>query len=196
MTDAMIFVRMFLRYPAMLGSVWPSSGSLCSRLMRLADWSQTRCSGIRPGRRHYHAAHSAAPAQRWHPHRHREESETGSTSARQLRRRRPATENRAGFCCDVRKILTQHQITAADCIVSGVPFSLLPPREVQRILKGTRESLGPNGKLLIYQFSNAIEPALRRSFQTETQWTRDMEFPAGSHLRCKSRLRTCSISPG
>lgn len=26
----------------MLGSVWPSSGSLCSHLMGLADWSETR----------------------------------------------------------------------------------------------------------------------------------------------------------
>ncbi len=43
MSDALIFLRMFLKYPAMLGSVWPSSDSLCSRLMRLADWEQTRC---------------------------------------------------------------------------------------------------------------------------------------------------------
>jgi phospholipid N-methyltransferase len=43
-TDAMMFVRVFLKLknPAMLGSVWPSSDSLCSRLMGLADWSEIR----------------------------------------------------------------------------------------------------------------------------------------------------------
>ena len=38
----LLFGRMFLRYPRMLGSAVPSSRFLISRVMRQADWSGTR----------------------------------------------------------------------------------------------------------------------------------------------------------
>jgi phospholipid N-methyltransferase len=72
-----------------------------------------------------------------------------------------------GSAADVSEILKQHGISAADCIVSGIPFSLLPSKEAQHILKSTRESLGPQGKLLIYQFNDAIETSLQGHFKLE-----------------------------
>ncbi len=168
MSDAMIFLRMFLKYPTMLGSVWPSSGSLCSRLMRLADWNETRCvveygPGVGTITRHIlqHLPSDGTLIA----------IEKNPQLVEHLRARFGEGDRRLkivqGSAADVREILTQHQIPAADCIVSGVPFSLLPPREVQRILKGTRESLSPHGKLLIYQFSDAIETSLRGHFKLE-----------------------------
>jgi len=166
MTDAMIFVRMFLKYPAMLGSVWPSSDSLCSRLMRLADWSQIRYvveygPGVGTITRHilqHLRSDGTLIAIEKNPY-----------LAAHLRDRFGGVDPRLkilhGSAADVRTILTEHRISAADCIVAGIPFSLLSATEVQCILDGTRESLGPNGKLLIYQFSNAIEPALKRHFK-------------------------------
>jgi len=168
MTDAMIFLRMFLRYPAMLGSVWPSSSSLCSRLMRLADWNETRYvveygPGVGTITRHI--------LERLRSDGMLIAIEKNPELVEYLRDRFGFGDSRLkivhGSAADVRTILTQHGIGAADCIVSGVPFSLLPAREAQRILHQTRESLSPQGKLLIYQFSNAIEQRLRCHFKLE-----------------------------
>ncbi len=168
MSDAMIFLRMFLKYPTMLGSVWPSSGSLCSRLMRLADWSETRSvveygPGVGTITRHIlqHLRSDGTLIA----------IEKNPQLVEHLRDRFGHDDPRLkivhGSAADVRIILAQHRIASADCVVSGIPFSLLPPKEVQRILKGTRDSLSPRGKLLIYQFSKAIETPLRCHFKLE-----------------------------
>lgn len=168
MSDAMIFLRMFLKYPSMLGSVWPSSDSLCERLMGLADWSQVRCvveygPGVGTITRHIL--------------RHLRDDgiliaiEKNPQFVEHLHERFGSDDRRLkiahGSAADVRAILSQHGISAADCIVSGIPFSLIPAREVQLILQSTRESLSRQGKLLIYQFSDAIETTLRSHFKLE-----------------------------
>ncbi len=165
MTDAMIFARMFLKNPAMLGSVWPSSDSLCSHLMGLVDWTDTRYVveyGPGVGTITRHILRNL-----------RSDGmliaiEKNPELVAHLRHRFHGRDARLkivhGSAADVRKIITSQGIKAGDCIVAGIPFSLLPPKEVQRILNSTRESLRPRGKLLIYQFSNSIEPALKRNF--------------------------------
>lgn len=166
--DALMFLRMFVKYPAMLGSVWPSSDSLCSRLMRLADWNETRYvveygPGVGTITRHI--------LQNLPSDGMLIAIEKNPQLAAHLRERFGDSDPRLkivdGSAADVRQILAQHGVGAADCIVSGIPFSLLSAREVQRILKGTRESLSPHGKLLVYQFSNAIEAPLRCHFKLE-----------------------------
>jgi phospholipid N-methyltransferase len=168
MSDAMIFLRMFLRYPAMLGSVWPSSGSLCSRLMTLADWSNTRYvveygPGVGTITRHI--------LQNLRRDGTLIAIEKNPKFVEHLRERFAYEDHRLkiveGSAADVREILNDHGIAAADCIVSGIPFSLIPRREVQRIMAGTRQSLSRQGKLLVYQFTSAIETDLRSNFQLE-----------------------------
>ncbi len=166
MSDAIVFARMFLKNPGMLGSVWPSSDSLCAHLMGLVDWNETRYVveyGPGVGTITQHILRNLRCdgmliAIEKNP-------ELVTHLCDKFRGRDPRLKIVHGSAADVRKILTQHGIGASDCIVAGIPFSLLPPGEVQRILSGTRESLGPEGKLLIYQFSNAIEPALKRHFK-------------------------------
>ena len=168
MSDAMVFLRMFLKYPAMLGSVWPSSDSLCSRLMSLADWSEIRCvveygPGVGTITRHIlrHLRSDGILIA----------IEKNPRFVEHLRERFGSNDPRLkivhGSAADVRDILAEHGVSKADCIVSGIPFSLIPQREVQRILKGTRESLSQQGKLLVYQFSDAVEAKLRSHFTLE-----------------------------
>lgn len=166
MTDAMVFARMFLKNPAMLGSVWPSSDSLCSHLMGLVDWTETRYvveygPGVGTITRHIlrNLRHDGVLIA----------IEKNPELAEHLHKRFRGRDARLnivhGSAADVRTILTQHGIGTGDCIVAGIPFSLLAPREVQSILTSTRASLRPQGKLLVYQFSNAIEPALKKHFK-------------------------------
>jgi phospholipid N-methyltransferase len=53
---------------------------------------------------------------------------------------------------NVKKCLTATGRTAADYVISGIPFSMLPPEVADRIVKNTLDILQPGGKFLIYQF--------------------------------------------
>lgn len=167
MPDALLFARMFLKYPFMLGSVWPSSDYLCKRLMRQIDWRSARTivefgPGVGTITRHI--------LRNLHPdgtlvaiEKNPELVSTLSVKLAAHDRRLKLVE---GSAAGVRSILDDLGLAATDCIVSGIPFSLIPADEGHRIMEGVRESLGPSGKLLIYQFSGAIEPLLRQHFQT------------------------------
>jgi phospholipid N-methyltransferase len=166
MTDAMLFAGIFLKNPAMLGSVWPSSDRLCSHLIGLADWNETRHvveygPGVGTITRHILGqlrSDGTLIAIEKNP-------ELVEYLRERFRCDDPRLKIVHGSAADVRKILIHHRIATADCIVAGIPFSLLPPRQVQRILWRTRQSLSPRGRLLVYQFSDAIEPVLKRYFQ-------------------------------
>lgn len=53
---------------------------------------------------------------------------------------------------NVLQILKDHQEQTADCIISGIPFSLFPLALKDRILLNTKEALGEKGRFYVYQF--------------------------------------------
>jgi len=165
MPDSLLFACMFLKYPAMLGSVWPSSSHLCKRLMRQIDWRQVRCvveygPGMGTITRHIlrnlHPEGTLIAIEK--------NSELVETLARKFARHDSRLKLVHASAADVREVLASLGFSTADCIVCGIPFSLLPPEEVRRIVDSTRDSLATRGRLLIYQFSGAIEPILREHF--------------------------------
>lgn len=184
MFDALTFARMFLKYPAMLGSVWPSSDYLCARLMRQINWRKARTiveygPGMGTITRHI--------LDNLHPDGTLVAIEKNPELVPLLNekfhdRRLKVREGSAG---DVRELLDEYGIQTADCIISGIPFSLIPPAEVRRIMDATCESLSDDGKLLIYQFSGAIEPVLKAHFNTVHSSVELRNFlPARTYVAC------------
>jgi phospholipid N-methyltransferase len=180
-----MFARMFFKYPAMLGSVWPSSDYLCSRLMRQINWQETACVveyGPGVGTITRHVLRHLRPdgvliGIEKNP-------ELGQVLQRKFagdHRFRLATASAS----EVRGVLDGHGIAAADCVISGIPFSLLPEDEAQRTMQATRASLSQHGKLLIYQFSDAVEPMLREHFNSVSSDFEIRNFlPARTYLAC------------
>ena len=52
----------------------------------------------------------------------------------------------------------------ADCVISGIPFSTMPPGVGEAIVRSTREALRPGGCFQVYQFSREVMRFLRREF--------------------------------
>ena len=52
----------------------------------------------------------------------------------------------------------------ASYVISGIPFSTLPRREREHILRQTLAVLETDGKLAVYQFSSRVLPDLERIF--------------------------------
>jgi phospholipid N-methyltransferase len=163
--EYLLFGAMFLKHPKMLGSFIPSSPYLSRRLMRQIDWGRARVIvEYGPGIGNLTAEIAA---------RMRADAvliaiDTNPEFVTHLEHKFSA-DRRVRICLgsaeDVLDILTGLQIDAADYVVSGIPFTSLPPQTVQRILDETRRALQPDGTFLVYQFTTAVLPFLNRSFR-------------------------------
>jgi phospholipid N-methyltransferase len=71
-----------------------------------------------------------------------------------------------GSAADVQEIMESFGFSEADYILSGLPFSTLPPGVGPKIVEATAEALRPGGAFLVYQFSpkvrDFIEPYFKR----------------------------------
>ncbi len=153
----------FLRHPAKVGWMLPSSPFLVDEVLRQIDW---RRAGViveyGPG--------------------------VGAFTKRLLERMRPdacliALEINPDFvrflngslqdprlhlvqesAAEIDAVLARFGLAHADYVISGIPFMTLPPRMRDTIVRKTHSVLRPKGSFLVYQFSGAVLPYLERVF--------------------------------
>jgi phospholipid N-methyltransferase len=70
---------------------------------------------------------------------------------------------------DVRRVLDSLGLDHADSIISGIPYTTMPDAMRREILQQSRDVLGPEGALLVYQFTRTILPYLESSFGSVRQ---------------------------
>lgn len=163
-----LFARNFLRFPAMLGSMIPSSHFLVDDVLSRVDWETARLIvEFGPG--------------------------VGTMTQEILKRMRPdatlvAIELNGDFvgflqnqtadprlrvvhasACQVRAVLEGFGVQFADCIISGLPYTNMPENVRQEILEESRQSLNPQGAMLIYQFTRTVLPYLESNFGSVKQ---------------------------
>lgn len=61
----------------------------------------------------------------------------------------------------VRERLSERGLSGADAIVSGIPFSTMPPELSEEIAHAIRDALNPGGRFVAYQFSGRVADYLR-----------------------------------
>ncbi len=69
-----------------------------------------------------------------------------------------------GSAADVAKILADRGFAKADFVLSGLPFSTLPPGVGDAIGKATSEVIRPGGAFLVYQFSPKVRDFIAPHF--------------------------------
>jgi len=161
--QAWLFAQNFLKHPKMIGSFIPSSKYLIERLLGDVDWSRKKVvveygPGVGTFTRELLARMPA----------------DGTLIAIEMNRdfvaylRASIRDRRLhvvqGSAADVRDILWSRGITAADCVVSGIPCSTLPPEVRARVLAETREVLANRGDFLVYQFTRSVLLYLKEVF--------------------------------
>ncbi|MDB5947992.1 MAG: phospholipid N-methyltransferase-like protein [Ramlibacter sp.] len=144
------FLRGFLRNPARVGSVTPSSHRLEQRLVRNAGIAQAQTVvELGPGTGGTTAAmlRAMAPTARLLAieldpefHRHLRTSLHDPRLALEL----GSAERLADF-------LHAHGMPAPDAIVSGIPFSTMPPEISDRVAAAVDSVLRPGGRFVAYQ---------------------------------------------
>src|SRR5207248_7214711 len=160
----LFFARNFFRFPAMLGSLLPSSPFLVNYLLSQIAWQRARVIvEFGPG--------------------------VGTFTREILRRMRPdavlvaielnpqfvsylqdeITDPRIrvvhGSASDVRSVMAGLGLERTDYIISGIPYSTIPDAMRRDILRQCRDLLSRDGALLVYQFTGTVRPYLESSFR-------------------------------
>ena len=160
---AMLFARNFLRHPKMLGSMIPSSRFLVNRVLREIDWTRAKVIvEFGPGV----GVFTTEILRRMQPDATLIVFETNGEFVEFLRR---SIKDRRlhiihGSAEEVRVKLGQLGYASADYIISGIPYTTMPPTVRDTILRESRELLGSTGIFLVYQFSRASLPFVQDVF--------------------------------
>jgi phospholipid N-methyltransferase len=74
-----------------------------------------------------------------------------------------------GSAADARAALAELKLERADYVISGIPYTTIPPEIRESILRTTHEVLDSNGAFLVYQFTRTVLPYLQQVFDSVSQ---------------------------
>jgi phospholipid N-methyltransferase len=185
--ERIAFLRGFLKHPQQVGSIIPSSQFLERRIARLAGVGNARVVvELGPG--------------------------TGGTTRALLKSMR----DRARLLClelnpqfhdivrriddprlivhhgsaeELGAVMERHGLEDADAIVSGIPFSTMPPSVAGRILDGIYAALAPGGRFVAYQVRGHVEVLSRPYFGPAQVNVELLNIPPVRIYRWEKRLR-------
>ncbi len=159
----LIFARNFLKYPKMIGSLIPSSRFLVERLLQQVHWDRAKVVvEYGPGVGNI----TKQILRRLAPDASLIVIEMNEDFVRFLREEYDDPRLRVvhGSAVDVCSVLNSVGHSGADYIVSGIPYTTLPEDVRVLIMRESRAALNADGALIIYQFTRAVLPYLRKEF--------------------------------
>jgi phospholipid N-methyltransferase len=164
----MLFAHNFFKHPAMLGSAIPSSPFLVNQLMNEVRWNDTRVIvEFGPG---------VGTITREILKRMRSDAtlvviELNEEFVNYLRERIHDDRLRIvhASAADVCEVLEAQGLPQADCIISGIPYSLMTDDVRRQVLAQSRKALRTEGIMLVFQFTRTLLPYLRSSFSSVRQ---------------------------
>jgi phospholipid N-methyltransferase len=177
-----MFFRQFVRHPAMIGSVIPSSATLVRRMLDPLDWRSTRLFvEYGPGV----GTFTQAILDRLPPDATLIAIDLNLDFVAYLEAAFPDPRLRVihGSAADVRRFIKEAGHAHADYVLSGIPFSTLPAGVGDLICAETHDALRPGGAFLIYQYSRYVRRFLDPLFaqvSDELEWR---NIPPGRMIR-------------
>ena len=159
----LLFGRNFLKHPKMLGSLIPSSRFLVNHVLAEVDWERARVFlEYGPGV----GTFTREILRRMRPDAVLIALETNSDFVRFLKGK--LRDDRLhvihGSAADADAALARLQLSRADYVLSGIPYTTMPPEARSAILRTTHSILDPNGAFLVYQFTRTVLPYLQEVF--------------------------------
>jgi phospholipid N-methyltransferase len=159
------FLRGFLKHPVMVGSIIPSSRVLIEKMLGPVDWANTRLFvEYGPGV----GTFTRALLDRLSSDATLVTIDTNPDFTRYLKQSidDPRLVAVTGSAAEVENILAERGLGSADYVLSGLPFSTLPPGVGDRIAEATANVIRPGGAFLVYQFSPKVRDFIEPHFGT------------------------------
>jgi phospholipid N-methyltransferase len=158
------FLRGFFKNPVMVGSIIPSSRVLIDKMLGPVDWANTRLFvEYGPGV----GTFTRPILDRLGPDAALVTIDTNPDFTRYLKQQidDPRLVAVTGSAADVVKILADRNLGQADYVLSGLPFSTLPPGVGDAIAEATSNVIRPGGAFLVYQFSPKVRDFIAPHFE-------------------------------
>jgi phospholipid N-methyltransferase len=158
------FLRGFLKNPVMVGSIIPSSRVLIEKMLSPVDWDNTRLFvEYGPGV----GTFTRPVLERLAPDATLVTIDTNPDFTRYLKESidDPRLVTVTGSAADVDKILADRGLGEADYVLSGLPFSTLPPGVGDAIAEATARVIRTGGAFLVYQFSPKVREFIAPHFE-------------------------------
>jgi phospholipid N-methyltransferase len=179
----LLFARNFVKHPAMLGSVIPSSRFLVRHMLNRVDWKAARVIvEYGPGV----GTFTREILSRMRPDAALVVFETNAEFVELLRgsMHDPRVSIVHASAEDVGAVLARLGHAQADVIVSGLPFRIMPPEVRDAVLRATRDALGPDGEFLLFQYTRALEDPLEQYFGTVREDFEPLNIPPARLYYC------------
>lgn len=159
----LLFGRNFIKHPKMLGSLIPSSRFLVNKVLCEVDWPRARVIlEYGPGV----GTFTTEILRRMRPDAVLIALETNADFVRFLRGK--IHDDRLhvvhGSAVEVDSALARLNLSHADYVISGIPYTTIPPEAREIILRKTHSVLHPSGAFLVYQFTRTVLPHLQQVF--------------------------------
>lgn len=159
----LLFGRNFIKHPKMLGSLIPSSRFLVNKVLGEVDWPRARVFlEYGPGV----GTFTTEILRRMRPDAVLIALETNADFVRFLRAK--IHDDRLdvihGSAVEADSVLARLNLSHADYVISGIPYTTIPPEVREAILRKTHSVLHPNGAFLVYQFTRTVLPHLQQVF--------------------------------
>ncbi len=158
------FLRGFFKNPVMVGSVIPSSRVLIEKMLRPVDWETTRLFvEYGPGV----GTFTRPILDLLGPDAKLVTIDTNPDFTKYLTQSidDPRLIAVTGSAADVESILAERSLGQADYVVSGLPFSTLPPGIGEAIAEATSKVIRPGGAFLVYQFNPKVKDFIEPHFE-------------------------------
>ena len=158
------FLRGFLKHPVMVGSIIPSSKVLIDKMLSRVDWGNTKLFvEYGPGV----GTFTRPILELLGPDAKLLTIDTNADFTRYLKESidDPRLITVTGSAADVEKILAERGFDHADYVLSGLPFSTLPPGIGDAIAEATAKVVRPGGAFLVYQFSPKVRDFIQPYFE-------------------------------
>jgi len=170
--QGVLFALNFLKHPLKIGWLLPSSRFLVNDVLKQIDWDEARVIiEYGPGV----GSFTAAVLERMRADAKLVALETNPEFVRFLSNslHDPRFHLVQESAAEIDSVLAHLGVSQADYVISGIPFTTLPDRLRDTIVRKTHSVLRPNGSFLVYQFSSSVLPYLERVFG---QVSRDFVF--------------------
>ncbi len=158
------FLRGFIKNPVMVGSIIPSSRVLIDKMLGPVDWTNTKLfveygPGVgtftRPILDKLGTDATLITI----------DTNPDFTSYLKESIDDPRLVAITGSAADVEQIVADRGFKAADYVLSGLPFSTLPPGVGDEIAEATSKVIRPGGAFLVYQFSPKVRDFIAPHFE-------------------------------
>ena len=179
----LLFVRNFLKYPAMQGSLIPSSHFLVNGMLRQVDWEKARLlvefgPGVgtmtREILRRMHEDAMLVTIELNAEFVHFLQDEISDPRLRVVH----------ASAAEVLRILRDLNFSRADYIISSLPYTAMGNDIRKEIMQESLRVLSAEGSLLFFQYTKAILPTLRASFSSVRQEFELLNFPPALIFNC------------